>query len=255
MALKTIDRLTLAVGRRVASWLGRRTHRIDIKRPLISFTFDDFPQSALTVAGELLRRANVSGTYYTSFGLMGQRGPTGQIFFARDLELIEKGKHEIGCHTFDHCHAWNTSPQEYLASVKKNSLFLKTLLPTYQKLTTHSYPISFPRLTTKKLLADHFRSIRGGGQEANIGNIDLNNIKSFFIEQAISNPKQIKTVIDHNSQSIGWLIFSTHDVDPNHTRYGCSINLFEQILNWSIASGSEIVTMNTATAKLLEPKQ
>ena len=49
-------------------------------RPLISFSFDDFPRSALFTGGALLEQYGVAGTYYASLGLMGKTSPTGEIF-------------------------------------------------------------------------------------------------------------------------------------------------------------------------------
>jgi hypothetical protein len=48
----------------------------------------------------------VSGTYYTSFGLMGQTAPTGEIFLRKIFHSFSTS-HELGCHTFAHCHAYD----------------------------------------------------------------------------------------------------------------------------------------------------
>ena len=49
-------------------------------QPLISFTFDDFPRSALTVGGEILERHGARGTYYASLGVMGKYEAAGLMF-------------------------------------------------------------------------------------------------------------------------------------------------------------------------------
>ena len=48
-------------------------------RPIISFTFDDFPQSAAKIGLELLIKYNLRATYYISFGLIGKVTATGKI--------------------------------------------------------------------------------------------------------------------------------------------------------------------------------
>ena len=91
-----------------------------MESPVISFTFDDFPRSALMNAGAILRERGLAGTYYASFGLMGRTAPTGEIFTREDLdELIRQG-HELACHTFDHCDSWETAPAEFEASILRN---------------------------------------------------------------------------------------------------------------------------------------
>src|SRR5690349_7816873 len=56
--------------------------------PLISFSFDDFPQSAFFEAGAILGRYGLRGTYYASLGLMGKQSPTGPMFKAEDLKEV-----------------------------------------------------------------------------------------------------------------------------------------------------------------------
>ena len=91
-----------------------------MESPVISFTFDDFPRSALINGGAILREHGFAGTYYASLGLMGTKAPTGEIFMREDLdELIQQG-HELACHTFDHYDSWDTAPSEFEASILRN---------------------------------------------------------------------------------------------------------------------------------------
>src|SRR2546422_3297564 len=63
--------------RSVARFLFRRPFEINSKIPFVSFTFDDFPRSALLTGGAILKHFGLTGTYYASFGLMGKQAPTG----------------------------------------------------------------------------------------------------------------------------------------------------------------------------------
>src|SRR5207237_1150170 len=74
--------------RSAARFLFRRPFPIDTQVPLISFTFDDFPRSALLTGGAILKRFGLLGTYYASFGLMGTKAPTGSIFLADDIGAL-----------------------------------------------------------------------------------------------------------------------------------------------------------------------
>src|SRR5256885_10495770 len=113
---------------------------IDSAEPVVSFTFDDFPTSALRAGGAILEQFGVRGTYYASFGLVGTTGPTGRIFAIADVKpLLERG-HEIGCHTFNHCHSWDTSRKLYEDSIVANQAALDRIAPGV-RLRTFSYPI------------------------------------------------------------------------------------------------------------------
>ncbi|MBZ5623491.1 MAG: polysaccharide deacetylase family protein [Acidobacteriia bacterium] len=79
---------------------------INAQRPLISFTFDDFPRSALHTGGAILNRSGLAGTYYACLGLMGGETATGKLFNADDLKILIDRGHELGCHTYSHCHSW-----------------------------------------------------------------------------------------------------------------------------------------------------
>jgi len=213
--------------------------------PLISFTFDDFPRSALYQAGSILQERGFAGTYYASFGLMGRTEPTGEIFSAADLaEFIRQG-HELGCHTFDHCDSWRTAPAAFEASVVHNRKQLAELIPG-ASFTSLSYPISWPRPQTKRCMVKYFDCVRGCGQTFNAGTVDLNYLKAFFIEQCQGDFTQIQRVIEANTRANGWLIFATHDVCASPTRFGCTPEFFRRVVACAAESGAAILPVHPA---------
>lgn len=226
--------------RRAARWLARRLRRIKMESPVISFTFDDFPRSALINGGAILRRRGFCGTYYASFGLMGQMSSTGEIFRCNELpDLIRQG-HELACHTFDHCDSWETTPDEFELSILRNRQAAARHMPGVA-LKSFSYPISWPRPATKRRIASFFECARAGGQTFNAGVVDLDHLQAFFIEQSLDDFHAIKQVIDDNVRANGWLIFATHDVSDRPTRFGCTSALFEQIVDYTGKSGAHVL--------------
>jgi peptidoglycan/xylan/chitin deacetylase (PgdA/CDA1 family) len=243
--------------RRVARWLGRRPLRIQCASPVISFTFDDFPRSALYQGGAILRESGFAGTYYTSFGLMGKTAPTGEIFTAEDLgEFVRQG-HELGCHTFDHCDSWATAPVEFEASVLRNRKKLAELAGLFPgaSFSSLSYPISWPRSGTKRRIAGYFDCARGGGQTFNVGMTDLNYLNAFFIEQSRDDFSAIQRVIEANSAQRGWLIFATHDVCNSPTRFGCTPKLFARVVKCAQSSGAVILPVGQAYQAIMAQTQ
>src|SRR5260370_12388848 len=81
---------------------GRRPFAIKTESPLISFTFDDFPRSALLTGGAILQSFGLAGTYYASLGLMGSQAATGPIFLPEDLKVLLEHGHELESHPFTH---------------------------------------------------------------------------------------------------------------------------------------------------------
>lgn len=226
--------------RSVGGWLYRRPFAMPADRPYVSFTFDDFPISALHTGGELLRAADARGTYYAAFGLMDSDAPTSRIFGLRDLATLREQGHELACHTFAHCDSWDTGAAAFDASLEDNERALREHAPGL-KFRSFSYPISSPHPLVKRAASRRFESCRGGGQTFNSGIADLALLKSYFIEKSVHRPEAIKAVIDANAEARGWLIFSTHDVRPDPTQYGCTPELFRRVLDWSLESGATVL--------------
>lgn len=213
--------------------------------PLISFTFDDFPRSSLLTGGLILNQFGARGTYYASLGLMGGHAPTGPIFLREDLNILLEQRHELGCHTFAHCHSWDTKPSVFEHSIIENRQALHDLLPG-MSFSTFSYPITAPRVRTKRKVAQHFECSRGGGQTTNVGPTDLNYLSSFFLEHSRDDLQAVKNVIDRNQQVNGWLIFTTHDVCKNPTQFGCTPEFFEDVVRCAASSGARILPVAEA---------
>jgi hypothetical protein len=134
---------------------------------------------------------------------------------------------------------------------------------------TFAYPFSAPRPGVKKVAGRHFLSCRGGGlkpgrllhrhdaggQTFNSGVADLNYLCAFFLEMSRDNPKAVKSLIDQNAHSRGWLIFATHDVCAVPSPYGCTPDFFEQVVQWSLESGARILPVVEALEALRAPQR
>ncbi len=231
--------------RNVARTVFGRPVPVQPRQSLVSFTFDDFPHSALEVGGTILNRFGLAGTYYVALGLAGKLDPSGEMFQERDLATVLEGGHELGCHTFSHCHSWETAPQAFENSVVQNAEALHRILPE-AGFKTFSYPICPPRPMTKARVSRHFLCCRGGGQTFNSGSTDLNQLAAFFLEKSRDDIQRVKNLIDRNQQAQGWLIFATHDIAQNPTPYGCTPDFFEEIVRYSVERGARVLPVARA---------
>lgn len=232
-----------------ARLLYRRPFQAATPVPIISFTFDDFPRSALLDGGIILKRYGVTATYYASFGLMGKEASSGAMFLAEDLPTLLEQGHELGCHTFGHCHSWKAEPAAFEQSIIENRLALGKILPGVS-FSTFAYPFSEPRPGTKRVAGKYFLCCRGGGFTLNSGIADLNLLRAFFLEKSRETPDVVTNLIDRNRRERGWLIFATHDISETPSPYGCTPSFFENIVRYAIGSGAEILTVARACQML-----
>lgn len=250
MSYRTGPRLRGFCARRLSRWLACRPWTVPAGRAAISFTFDDFPRSAIERGGALLAEHGLAATYYTALGLAGRTIETGRMFDLDDLGPLLRAGHEIGCHTHDHCPAWETPAVEYLASVQRNALAVAKHVGGGATFASHSYPISYPRPAAKRRLAHLFRGCRFGGQARNAGTVDLNCLASFFLEQCGGDFAHIERIVDETARQGGWLIFSTHDVDERPTRYGITPAFFSRVVACAVRSSVPILPVGRALAEL-----
>lgn len=238
--------------RKSARALFRRPQGIRLGRSVISFSFDDFPRSALCVGGEILKRYNLSGTYYAALGLLGKDSISGPIAVGEDLKRCLEEGHELGCHTFSHLDSWQTPAKLFEDSVVQNSLALNDLIPGAQ-FRSFSYPMSEPHPLVKRAVARHFRCCRSGGQRINFGTADLNQLSAYFLEKASESMEPIKNLIDRNMKLGGWIIFASHDISPQPSPYGCTPEFFEEVVRYAVYSGARILPVNEALSSVLDP--
>jgi peptidoglycan/xylan/chitin deacetylase (PgdA/CDA1 family) len=229
----------------------RRMAAIKTSVPIISFTFDDAPKTAFTLGGDILRAYGARATFFVSLGLLGSQTEVGTIASPDDLLHAVKEGNELGCHTYDHLDTWQTNTEEFIESVVKNREALDRILPG-KCFKTFAYPISEPRPAVKCRLEKYFICCRGGGQTPNVGVADLNLLKAYFLDRRNKiDTNAVKKVIDYNSSCRGWLIFATHDVTDNPSPYGCTPNLFTEVVEHAVRSGALLLPVRQACEKVL----
>ncbi len=215
-------------------------------KPIISFSFDDAPHTAFTHGIDIMKKYGARATFYVCLGLLDVDSPSGVIASEVDLHCALKEDHELGCHTFDHKNSWETKPECFVRSVLRNRQTLSTLFPA-ATFSSFAYPICDPRPSTKRRIGELFQCCRSGGQAINVGLADLNLLKAFFLDsRSENNVDVVKRLINQNSNVGGWLIFATHDVDDNPSRYGCSRMNFEEVVKCAANSGSLLLPVGKA---------
>ena len=217
---------------------------------LISFTFDDCPRSALWTGGAILRDVGAKATYYLSLGLLGQDSPSGPLMDRNDMDAALQQGHELGCHTFSHLHSWRTDAKAFLHSVLRNQAALDEIIPG-GRFRSFSYPISEPSPLNKRAISDQFLTCRSGGQRFNRGRVDRNQLSAYFLEMARGNLQEVKDLIDAANEAGGWIIFATHDIAPQPSRYGCTPSFLEAVARYAADAGARILPVTHALDAIL----
>ena len=221
-----------AVRRNFHSGFCRRNVSLGQAGPLVSFTFDDFPRSACTTGGEILKKLGFRATYYVAMGLMDTRNQAGEHFAAADLRSLAADGHELANHTFGHCSLEQTPLDGFQQDVHKGRQALRAM--GIAGLTTNfAYPFGEVTLAAKKVLGAEMMSCRGIYRGLNGPLIDLNLLRANPIYGGLDRLSALECLIRENENRRSWLIFYTHDVRPNPSRFGCTPELLESAVRFA----------------------
>jgi peptidoglycan/xylan/chitin deacetylase (PgdA/CDA1 family) len=234
---------------RIRNALFRKPLVLDLQKPIISFTFDDFYKSSYINGGKILRKFGVRGTYYLSMGLQNQNKNSGSLLSCDDLINLFRDGHEIGSHTFNHIHCSETPPADIKKDVMHNCQKLQEIFPDI-KISNFAYPYGKFNLRSKYLFRNIFLSCRGTRTGINAGLIDLNLLKANPLYSNSIDFKHINGLIDENLKINGWLIFYTHDVQDKPSAFGCTCEHFSSAVESASASGAQILTIGEALRQI-----
>ncbi len=232
--MRMTDKISSAINKRMNKILFRDNKVLKLNKPVISFTFDDVPKTAVTNGVKILNYYNKKGTFYISLSLLGGYSDVGlPILDLDDLEKLISNGHEIGDHTFSHLKAFDVTDEEYKNSIIINQERMEILFPGY-KFTSFAYPFGALTPFKKKIVKRFYKVARGIEEGYNNTIFDSMLLKSFHLAGDKNKFEFYKRIIDKSVEHPSWLIFFTHEVQSNPTEFGCDQHLFELILNYCI---------------------
>jgi len=249
--MSLLDRVRNRLNRWEVQWLARRPIDCRPRRPLVSFSFDDFPRSAWQVAGPILAEHHMQATYYVALGLAGQSNSGGELFTLDDLQAVADAGHELGCHTFGHDDSRAESTAAYEAALEQNRQRLSELLPdrTWQ---TFAYPYGRATAGAKRLVERRFRCARGIWPGINHGRADANYLHANAIYSCLNPVAHCQQLIRENIARRGWLIFYSHDVRERPSNFGCTPDDFAAVVRAAAAADCDVVTVAEAIAQIAD---
>lgn len=214
-------------------------------RPLVSFSFDDVPESACTTGAALLEEHRTRGTYYVSAGGCGAAGYCGRLASADILKALAARGHDIGCHTYSHVAVARVGRQKLTAELSRNGAFLRNV-GNVRAPYNFAYPYGEYSLGTKLYLQDRFNSCRSLQPGVNAGSADLGALKSWELQNATIDRRGLAAIIAETVRVNGWLIFACHDVAAEPSRFGVTPDLFAVALKTARDAGCQLANVRDA---------
>jgi peptidoglycan/xylan/chitin deacetylase (PgdA/CDA1 family) len=241
-----LDRAAKAAQVRLARNVKLNAHNTRLAEPVVSFTFDDFPRSALTEGGRILRERGWAGTYFAAGSFCGRRLGGIDYFDGDDLIQAAEEGHEIGCHTFGHLRLPATTPEAIEQDLTRNAAFIARALPEH-RLSSFAYPFGDLDLARKAQIARRFPICRGIWPGVNAGRMDFAQLKAAPLERRSIDEFDVNAWLDRVQAERGWLIFFTHDVSDDPGPFGCLRRTFEVVADAVARRGLKVLPVKNAT--------
>lgn len=240
-----IDRFA---GRLINKWIRatpRRIIQVPTHEPIVSFTFDDVPDSALRFGATILESHGVRGTFYISGGLQGRIEPDRSLIDAAGCKELAARGHEIGCHTYGHQNLRHVDHTFLAADLGRNERYLHAVDPRAGR-RNFAYPYNSGSVGKRAVLAEAFRTCRAGGEAINRGRTDPTFLRAVEIRQPEEHASGLTRWVDTLLADPGWLIFFTHDISPTPTPYGCTPVTFDRLVGRAVRNGCRVLNINAA---------
>jgi len=244
-ARNLLAKLTGRFNRASAMLLRTRAVRMVNAQPIVSFTFDDFPKSAVSEAAAMLERRGLAGTFYMSRAFDGATVDGIEYYDSSDLKRLVENGHEIGCHTASHVHVSQAGRSALVDEVASNARFLRERLGD-TRMTTFAFPFGDMSVASKLFMQARFAACRTTSPGVNRNVADLGALKAERLYSGLMTPAKIDALVGAAATARSWLIFYTHDVARDPSPYGCTPALFEMALESAARAGCQVMTVRNA---------
>jgi len=225
--------------RRLARMMNVRPARLDLTRPMISFTFDDAPSSAASTGAAILERHGARGTYFICAGLMGGSSHLGTYTRVDEVKALAAAGHEIACHTFSHLDCGKARGRDIARELDRNQQALRNMhLPPSR---TFAYPYGDVSPQAKTVLDTRYLASRALHHGLITTGTDLNQTPAVGIEGADGEATALHW-LRKAAAAPAWLVLYTHDVRDNPSDWGCTPDALERLVTSACEMGFEIVT-------------
>lgn len=229
--------LPAQVKRRVTMW--RKANRVQVApdRPVVTFTFDDFPKSALNGADIVEKHGGRAG-FYACTGFMGLRSPVlGEMFDAATLAEVHARGHEVGAHSHSHLDCAQSRLDSIERDIGENLVALAEA-GHEATVSAFAFPYGETSYAVKQWVGDVFTTGRGVLPGVNRGDVDRSQLHAVELGGSALHRRRAIAALRQCLETKGWLFFFTHDVGATPTDYGAPTALIEELAALAVAEGA-----------------
>ena len=228
ITLDTVPALTepqpITLGMRVLNRVSRhipgRLVRLKNAGPIVTFTFDDVPDTAATDGASLIEAAGARATFFVATSLFGVVTPHWRVATEEDVARLSGCGHEIGLHSHGHLPAALMDRKSFARDFDEASRRVARIAPT----RNYAYPYGFASPLHRGTLSRRVRSSRTTHPGLNCGRVDPHFLRSQVLDQTLT----------------------MHDVRPRPSAWGCTPELLRHAVEGAENRGMALCTMDQA---------
>ncbi|MCB0429229.1 MAG: polysaccharide deacetylase family protein [Flavobacteriales bacterium] len=232
------------VRRAVAKRIVNRKLPLNLSEAIVTFTFDDVPDSGMEEGMRILNTFGYKGTYYVALSFYDHNRTDGMQFNPKYLKQVVDGGGELACHTYNHIHFYQSGKAQIREDLDKNRQRMQECIDGLS-FTNFSYPYGEQTITAKQVVKNRFKTARGVNSGINHGVIDLINLRAYQLGEQMR-MQDVYNLIDEAIRLKGWLIFFTHDVENKPSIYGCTPAMLEGAAAYCKEKQVKVLTMDQA---------
>lgn len=241
------DRSLLAkLRRRLTQYRQAAPVEVETETPLLSITFDDCPETAVSIGAEILNRYNVRGGFYISTALLNTANHIGQMASEAQIRDLHKAGHEIGAHSHTHLDCAASGLSNIMQDVETNLAELKRICPD-ACIESFAFPYGETSYSAKQSLADNFSNLRGILPGINRGKTDRAHLRAYEIDRTEASLAKVMDALKSLQASPGWMVVFTHDVSETPSDFGMRPDQLTALIEAAQSRGIQIVTPGEAT--------
>jgi peptidoglycan/xylan/chitin deacetylase (PgdA/CDA1 family) len=197
-------------------------------RPVVCFTFDDFPKAALNGADIIEKRGGKAG-FYACTSWMGKRSPiTGEMFDAATLADLRVRGHEVGAHTHSHLDCSKTELEKIQRDVGANLVALSDA-GYMANVSAFAWPFGETTYEAKRWAGEVFATARGTRAGINRGDCDRSQLRAIELGASAAHRHRAVAALKKCVETKGWLFFFAHDVSNSPSPQGAPSKLVEEL--------------------------
>jgi peptidoglycan/xylan/chitin deacetylase (PgdA/CDA1 family) len=230
--------------RRVVQW--RTASRLPgPRRPIVSFTFDDFPKSAGDTGADIVEGIGGRACFYACSSMAGIQTVSGEMFDSQDIAALTRAGHEIGGHTRSHLDCARAGLEDVLSDISGGIEDLRAM-GLRDPVRQFAYPFGETGYGLKRALADRFdgaRGILGGLNGPGNDRVQLRAVELDGDEDSL--PRAL-SLLEEAMRRPAWMIVFTHDVRAKPGPWGVQPAILRKLAHAVRDAGAAVLTPSQA---------